>query len=53
MPRVDIQNITEEQLKKLDSQVQKLGLKNRSDYIRLIIELDSATGLLEKLRGDK
>jgi metal-responsive CopG/Arc/MetJ family transcriptional regulator len=51
MPRIDVRDITEEQLAKLDTQVTKLGLKNRSEYIRLIIELDSATGLLERIRG--
>lgn len=53
MARIDIRNISEEQIAKLDSQVAKLGLGSRSEYIRLIIELDSATGLIEKLKGDK
>lgn len=49
--RIDVRGLTENQIKKLDAQVVKLGLKSRSEYIRLIIELDSATGLLNKLRG--
>ena len=51
MARIDIRNITEEQIIKLDQQMVKLGLKTRSDYIRLIIELDSATGLIKQLKA--
>jgi Arc/MetJ-type ribon-helix-helix transcriptional regulator len=50
VPRIDVRDLTEEQLVKLDQQVEKLGLKSRSDYIRLIIELDAATGIIEKLK---
>ena len=50
MSRIDIRDITEEQLGKIDNQVKVLGLKSRSDYIRLIIELDSATGLIQILQ---
>lgn len=53
MARLDVRDITDEQLSKLDAQVVKLGLKNRSDYIRLIIELDAATGLIERLKENK
>ena len=51
MARIDIRNLTDEQIIKLDQQMTKLGLKNRADYIRLIIELDSATGLIEQLKA--
>ena len=51
MARIDIRDLTEEQMIKLDTQVKKLGLKNRSDYIRLIIEVDAATNLIERLKG--
>ena len=37
---------------KAEIQASKLGL-NLSEYIRLIIELDSATGLIQRLKGDK
>jgi len=50
MPRIDVRDLTSEQISKLDAQVLKLGLKSRSEYIRLIIELDSATGLIERLK---
>ena len=36
---------------KAEDQAAKLGL-NLSEYIRLIIELDSATNLIERLKGD-
>lgn len=53
MARIDIRDITQDQLDKLDAQVKKLELKSRSDYIRLIIELDAASGIIERLKGDK
>ena len=37
---------------KLEEQCKKLGL-TRIDYIRLIIELDVASGIIERLKGDK
>jgi metal-responsive CopG/Arc/MetJ family transcriptional regulator len=49
MARIDIKPISEELIAKLDQQIAKLGLQSRSEYIRLIIELDAATGLLEAL----
>ena len=51
MARIDVKGITDEQIKKLDSQVEKLGLKTRSEYIRLIIELDTATNIIARLKG--
>lgn len=51
MARIDIRDLTNEQIEKLDKQVALLGLKSRSNYIRLIIELDAATGLIELLKG--
>ena len=53
MARIDVRDLTNEQIEKLDKQVALLGLKNRSDYIRLMIELDSASGLIKLLKGDK
>ena len=51
MARIDVRGLTEEQVAKVDTQVTLLGLKSRSEYIRLIIELDSATGLIERLKA--
>jgi len=45
MARIDIRDLTENQVIKLDKQVNSLGLKSRSNYIRLIIELDMAAAL--------
>lgn len=53
MARIDVRDITEDQILKLDAQVTKLGLKSRSEYIRLIIELDAASGLIERLKDKK
>jgi len=53
MARIDVRGLTDEQIVKLDTQVALLGLKTRSEYIRLIIELDAAAGLISKLKGGK
>ena len=50
MARIDVRGLTDEQIVKLDTQVALLGLKTRSEYIRLIIELDSASGLIGMLK---
>jgi antitoxin component of RelBE/YafQ-DinJ toxin-antitoxin module len=52
MPRIDIRNLTEEEKQKAQEQAKKLGL-DISGYIRLIINLDAATGLIEKLKEGK
>lgn len=49
LPSVNIRMSTETKLKG-EQQASKLGL-NLSEYIRLIIELDSATGLLGLLKS--
>jgi antitoxin component of RelBE/YafQ-DinJ toxin-antitoxin module len=41
--------MNEDTIKKGEEQAEKLGL-NISEYIRLIINLDAATGIIEKLR---
>lgn len=51
LPSVNIRMSIETKLKG-EQQASKLGL-NLSEYIRLIIELDCATGLISKLKGDK
>lgn len=38
---------------KLYEQVEVLGLNSVADYIRLIVNLDSATNIIDKLKGDK
>lgn len=53
MPPLQATNIrmSKDTKEKGEIQAFKLGL-NLSEYIRLIIELDSATGLINKLKGD-
>lgn len=53
MPRIDIRNLTEEEKRKAQEQADKLGLNSVSDYIRLIINLDAASGIIKKLRSSK
>lgn len=48
--RIDINSITEEEFEMINSAVKTLGLKSRSDYLRLIINLDAATGIIKMLR---
>ena len=51
MARVELQMPQETKDKGID-QAAKLGL-NLSEYVRLVIELDAATGIIEKLRKSK
>jgi len=51
LPSVNIRMSKETKLRG-EQQASKLGL-NLSEYIRLIVELDWATGLIDKLKGDK
>jgi len=51
MARIDIR-LTEQEKQEAILQADKLGL-NITDYIKMIIKLDCATGLIEKLKGDK
>lgn len=46
MPRIDIRNLDEDTLKKLDEQCKKYGIDSRSDYIRLLINLDIMTNIV-------
>lgn len=49
--RIDIR-LSEEEKQKALEQADKLGL-SISDYLRLIINLDAATGLIKLIKGDK
>lgn len=49
--RIDIKPITDEEFDKVNEAVKRLGLKSRTDYFRLIINLDAATGIIETLRN--
>ena len=55
MPRIDIRNLTEEEKRKAQEQAKKLLGESGtvSEYIRLIINLDAATGLIQKLKEGK
>ena len=55
MPRIDIRNLTEEEKRKAQEQAKKLlgEAGTVSEYIRLIINLDAATGLIQKLKEGK
>jgi uncharacterized protein YeeX (DUF496 family) len=37
----------------LDNQAKSLGFNNRADYIRLITYIDSASGIIDKLKSEK
>lgn len=49
MARIDIRDIDEDTLNKLDEQKKKYGLNSRSDYIKLLINLDILTNIVEKI----
>ncbi|MBL4932270.1 ribbon-helix-helix protein, CopG family [Clostridium paridis] len=52
MPRIDIKDIDEETLRKLDEQCKKYGVKSRSDYIRLLIKMDIMTSIVERINKE-
>jgi len=49
MARIDIRDIDDDTLKKIDKQKKKYGLKSRTDYIKLLINLDILTNIVEKI----
>jgi hypothetical protein len=53
MPRIDIRDIDEETFENINKQCEKYGINNRSDYIRMLINLDIMTNIVEiiNLRG--
>lgn len=53
MARIDVKNIPDDTLKKLDEQCKKYGIKNRSEYIRLLINLDIMTDIVEIVKQKK
>ena len=50
MARIDIKNLTEQEKQKAIDQAKSLGL-DLSSYIRLIINIDAATGLIKQLNN--
>lgn len=51
MPRIDIR-LSEEEKQKAQVQANKLGL-TVSEYLRFIINIDSVTNIISKLKGEK
>lgn len=53
MPRLDIifRDISEEEINKLNEQCKKLGNLKYTEYVRLIISLDAATNIIERLKN--
>ena len=52
MPRIDIRDIDEETLKKVDEQCEKYGVHSRSDYIRLLIKMDILTNIVGRINKE-
>lgn len=50
MARIDIRDIDEDTLKKLDEQCKKYGINSRADYIRLLINMDILTHIVQKIK---
>jgi len=53
MARIDIRNLDDETLEKLDEQCKKYGISNRADYIRLLINLDILTNIVGIINKEK
>ena len=52
MPRIDIRDLDDDTLRLLDEQCEKYGIRNRSDYIRMLIKLDIMTNIVERILKD-
>lgn len=50
--RIDIRNLDDETVKKLDEQRKKLGIGSRVDYIRMLIHLDIMTNIAERIKNE-
>lgn len=53
MPRIDIRDLDNETLKRLDEQCHKYGINSRSDYIRMLINLDIMTNIVQIIKEQK
>jgi len=53
MPRIDIRDLDDETLHKLDEQCEKYGISSRSDYIRMLIKLDIMTDIAKRIRDEE
>lgn len=51
MARIDIRDLDEETLQKLDKQCEKYGISSRSDYIRMLIKLDIMTNIVQLIKS--
>lgn len=50
MARIEIKDLDENLIKKLDEQRKKYGINNRSDYLRLLINLDIMTNIVQIIK---
>lgn len=53
MGRVDVRDIDDDTMKQLDEQCKKYGIKNRTEYVRLLIKLDILTDIVGRINKDK
>lgn len=53
MARIDIRDLDEETLQRLDEQCEKYGISSRSDYIRMLIKLDIMTNIVQRIKDDE
>ncbi|WP_113675899.1 hypothetical protein [Vallitalea guaymasensis] len=52
MARIDIRDLDNETLDQIDKQCKMYDVKSRSDYIRLLINMDIMTNIVKKIQGD-
>lgn len=52
MPRIDIRDLDDETIQKLDNQCEKYGIKSRADYVRLLINLDILTNIIGRIDNE-
>lgn len=53
MARIDIRDLDDETIKRLDEQRKKYGINNRADYIRLLIKMDILTNIVQKINDEE
>jgi hypothetical protein len=51
--RIDVKPITDEEHQMLEKNMARLGLSNKSEYIRMLIHLDFAAHIVKALKAVK
>lgn len=50
MPRIDIKDLTNEEIAEIDKQVEKYGFTNRVAYVKYLLKLDVLSDVIELIK---